>query len=60
MQQNEVLYEVSANSENWMIAGRKRGYADLSKDEGGPNPLIYLLILYSITFILFLKQLINV
>lgn len=32
--QNEVLYEVSANSENWMIAGRKRGYADLSKDEG--------------------------
>ncbi|XP_074319363.1 trafficking protein particle complex II-specific subunit 130 homolog [Silene latifolia] len=29
-QSNEVLYEVDANSENWMIAGRKRGHVALS------------------------------
>nr|GFC56217.1 trafficking protein particle complex II-specific subunit 130 homolog [Tanacetum cinerariifolium] len=27
---DEVLYEVNANSENWMIAGRKRGHVSLS------------------------------
>lgn len=31
---NEVLYEVSANPENWMIAGRKRGHASLSVEQG--------------------------
>ncbi|XP_071736624.1 trafficking protein particle complex II-specific subunit 130 homolog [Rutidosis leptorrhynchoides] len=31
---DEVLYEVNANSENWMIAGRKRGYAPLSTKQG--------------------------
>ncbi|CAI0459102.1 unnamed protein product [Linum tenue] len=30
----EVLYEVNANPENWMIAGRKRGYIPLSKKQG--------------------------
>ncbi|CAK7327573.1 unnamed protein product [Dovyalis caffra] len=30
----EVLYEVSANSENWMIAGRKRGHVSLSTNQG--------------------------
>ncbi|KAG8658031.1 trafficking protein particle complex II-specific subunit 130 homolog isoform X1 [Manihot esculenta] len=30
----EVLYEVSANSENWMIAGRKRGHVSLSTEQG--------------------------
>ncbi|KAL8171962.1 hypothetical protein V2J09_023766, partial [Rumex salicifolius] len=31
---DEVLYEVNANSENWMIAGRKRGHVSLSKEQG--------------------------
>ncbi|XP_010675603.2 trafficking protein particle complex II-specific subunit 130 homolog isoform X1 [Beta vulgaris subsp. vulgaris] len=30
----EVLYEVDANSENWMIAGRKRGHVSLSTKQG--------------------------
>lgn len=29
-----LLYEVNANSENWMIAGRKRGHVSLSKEQG--------------------------
>lgn len=32
--QVEVLYEVDANSENWMIAGRKRGHVSLSTKQG--------------------------
>jgi len=32
--QEEVLYEIDANSENWMIAGRKRGYVSLSTKQG--------------------------
>lgn len=31
---DEVLYEVNASSENWMIAGRKRGHVSLSADQG--------------------------
>ncbi|XP_073136366.1 trafficking protein particle complex II-specific subunit 130 homolog [Henckelia pumila] len=31
---DEVLYEVNVNSENWMIAGRKRGYVSLSTKQG--------------------------
>ncbi|KAG6689380.1 hypothetical protein I3843_11G169700 [Carya illinoinensis] len=31
---DEVLYEVNANSDNWMIAGRKRGHASLSMKQG--------------------------
>ncbi|CAK9160210.1 unnamed protein product [Ilex paraguariensis] len=31
---DEVLYEVNANSENWMIAGRKRGHVPLSTKQG--------------------------
>ncbi|XP_027061257.1 trafficking protein particle complex II-specific subunit 130 homolog isoform X1 [Coffea arabica] len=31
---DEVLYEVNANSENWMIAGRKRGHVSLSAKQG--------------------------
>ncbi|XP_033138683.1 trafficking protein particle complex II-specific subunit 130 homolog isoform X1 [Brassica rapa] len=31
---DEVLYEVNANSENWMIAGRKRGHVSLSEEKG--------------------------
>nr|XP_043628055.1 trafficking protein particle complex II-specific subunit 130 homolog isoform X2 [Erigeron canadensis] len=31
---DEVLYEVNANSENWMIAGRKRGHVALSTKQG--------------------------
>ncbi|KAI4322902.1 hypothetical protein L6164_022552 [Bauhinia variegata] len=31
---DEVLYEVNANSESWMIAGRKRGYVSLSTKQG--------------------------
>lgn len=34
VQQGEVLYEVSANSENWMLAGRKRGHVTLSTIQG--------------------------
>ncbi|XP_007021308.2 PREDICTED: trafficking protein particle complex II-specific subunit 130 homolog [Theobroma cacao] len=30
----EMLYEVNANSENWMIAGRKRGHVSLSTKQG--------------------------
>jgi hypothetical protein len=33
-QHDEVLYEVNANSENWMIAGRKRGHVSLSEEQG--------------------------
>ncbi|XP_058779898.1 trafficking protein particle complex II-specific subunit 130 homolog isoform X1 [Vicia villosa] len=33
-QNDEVLYEVNANSGNWMIAGRKRGHVSLSKNQG--------------------------
>ncbi|CAL0326577.1 unnamed protein product [Lupinus luteus] len=33
-QNAEVLYEVNANSGNWMIAGRKRGHASLSTKQG--------------------------
>ncbi|GAB4846333.1 hypothetical protein Ancab_025339 [Ancistrocladus abbreviatus] len=32
--EEEVLYEVNANSENWMIAGRKRGHVSLSMRQG--------------------------
>ncbi|XP_077243239.1 CLUB isoform X2 [Tasmannia lanceolata] len=32
--QDEVLYEINANSENWMIAGRKCGHASLPKKQG--------------------------
>lgn len=31
---DEVLYEVSENSVNWMIAGRKRGHVSLSPNQG--------------------------
>ncbi|KAL6538361.1 hypothetical protein OROGR_012349 [Orobanche gracilis] len=31
---DEVLYEVSVNPENWMVAGRKRGYVSLSTKQG--------------------------
>ncbi|KAE8680151.1 TRS130 protein [Hibiscus syriacus] len=31
---DEVLYEVNANSDNWMIAGRKRGHVSLSTKQG--------------------------
>ncbi|KAL8237867.1 hypothetical protein R6Q59_018948 [Mikania micrantha] len=31
---DELLYEVNANSKNWMIAGRKRGHAPLSSKQG--------------------------
>ncbi|TQD96605.1 hypothetical protein C1H46_017766 [Malus baccata] len=31
---DEVLYEVGANAENWMIAGRKRGHVSLSAKQG--------------------------
>ncbi|PON70583.1 TRAPP II complex, TRAPPC [Parasponia andersonii] len=33
-QHDEVLYEVDANTENWMIAGRKRGHVSLSEKQG--------------------------
>ncbi|EPS60424.1 hypothetical protein M569_14380, partial [Genlisea aurea] len=32
--EDEVLYEVNINSGNWMIAGKKRGYASLSTKQG--------------------------
>ncbi|XP_058219779.1 trafficking protein particle complex II-specific subunit 130 homolog isoform X1 [Rhododendron vialii] len=32
--QDEVLYEINASSENWMIAGRKRGHVSLSTNKG--------------------------
>lgn len=31
---DDVLYEIDAKSENWMIAGRKRGYVSLSPKQG--------------------------
>ncbi|XP_059593977.1 trafficking protein particle complex II-specific subunit 130 homolog isoform X2 [Vitis vinifera] len=31
---DEVLYEVNANSENWMIVGMKRGHVSLSTKQG--------------------------
>ncbi|MFS7984492.1 putative TRAPP II complex, TRAPPC10 protein [Helianthus anomalus] len=31
---DELLYEVNANSRNWMFAGRKRGHAPLSSKQG--------------------------
>ncbi|KAK0601260.1 hypothetical protein LWI29_038514 [Acer saccharum] len=31
---DEVLYEVNANSDNWMIAGRKRGHVSLPTEQG--------------------------
>lgn len=34
MQQEEVLYEVNAHSESWMIAGRKRGHVSLPINQG--------------------------
>lgn len=34
-----MLYEVSANTENWMIAGRKRGHVSLSAKQGFFNYL---------------------
>lgn len=33
-EQDEVLYEVNANTTNWMIAGRKRGHVSLSPEQG--------------------------
>ncbi|CAN1839566.1 Trafficking protein particle complex II-specific subunit 130 homolog, partial [Linum perenne] len=32
--EHNVLYEVNATPENWMIAGRKRGYVSLSRKQG--------------------------
>nr|XP_043621659.1 trafficking protein particle complex II-specific subunit 130 homolog [Erigeron canadensis] len=32
--EEEIMYEVKANSKNWMIAGRKRGHATLSSKQG--------------------------
>ncbi|KAJ0103365.1 hypothetical protein Patl1_04569 [Pistacia atlantica] len=31
---DEVLYEVNANSDNWMIAGRKRGHVSFPTKQG--------------------------
>ncbi|KAF5948872.1 hypothetical protein HYC85_014829 [Camellia sinensis] len=31
---DEILYEVDASSDNWMIAGRKRGHVPLSTNQG--------------------------
>jgi hypothetical protein len=31
---DEILYEIDAKSENWMIAGRKRGHVPLSTEQG--------------------------
>ncbi|KAM7277867.1 hypothetical protein ACFE04_005001 [Oxalis oulophora] len=33
-QLDELLYEVNANAENWMVAGRKRGHVSLSIKQG--------------------------
>ncbi|CAM8954601.1 unnamed protein product [Rhodiola kirilowii] len=30
----EIMYEIIANSENWMIAGRRRGLVSLSSEQG--------------------------
>lgn len=32
--EEEIMYEVNASSEKWMIAGRKRGHATLSSKQG--------------------------
>lgn len=29
-----MLYEINANSEHWMIAGRKRGHVSVSTKQG--------------------------
>lgn len=34
MQLDDVLYEIDAKTENWMIAGRKRGHVSLSPEQG--------------------------
>lgn len=42
LEQDEVLYEVNANSESWMIAGRKRGHVSLSTKQGNRiNELLF-------------------
>ncbi|KAG0465765.1 hypothetical protein HPP92_019929 [Vanilla planifolia] len=34
LSKDEVLYEVDANPENWMVAGRKRGHVSLAATQG--------------------------
>ena len=34
MWQDEVLYQVDANPQNWMVAGRKCGHVSLSNEQG--------------------------
>lgn len=42
--ETELMYEVNANSKNWMIAGRKRGYATLSTKQGTFSVVFVLII----------------
>lgn len=41
MLQDEVLYEVDANPEIWMIAGRKRGHISLSNARGSQSTFCF-------------------
>ena len=34
MLQDEILYQVEANPQNWMVAGRKCGHVSLSNEQG--------------------------
>lgn len=45
--QDEVLYEVDANPENWMIAGRKRGHVALSTTQGSVQSVSLLFFIFS-------------
>lgn len=38
-----MLYEVNANTESWMVAGRKRGHVSLSEKQGAVNYLLALI-----------------
>lgn len=50
---DDVLYEVHANSDHWMIAGRKRGHVCLSTKQGFFKMLIC--FLWFLTFNLYFK-----
>ncbi|XP_044472800.1 trafficking protein particle complex II-specific subunit 130 homolog isoform X2 [Mangifera indica] len=41
---DEVLYELNANSDNWMIAGRKRGYISLPTKQGSKTVISILCV----------------
>lgn len=47
---DDVLYEVHANSDHWMIAGRKRGHVILSTEQGFFKSFCFIVLTFNLYY----------